>query len=114
MGHDDEEEDRPVRPRRGVPPPRDDDDREDDSPARPRRGDRWSGRYPHSDRGSSAQALWGIPKWGALGVGCVLALVALGANAIQAAALSGLACFLGIAARIFQAEEHRTADRGPE
>jgi hypothetical protein len=60
-----------------------------------------------------AGVLWAIPKWGALGVGCVLALVALGQNAIQAAALSGLACFLGIASRIFQAEQHRATGREP-
>jgi hypothetical protein len=56
----------------------------------------------------SARALLGFAKCACLGFGVVLALFAVAANAIQAAALAGLACFLGITARIFQAEEHRT------
>ena len=52
--------------------------------------------------------LWSIVKWVLLAVGFLLAVVALFVgNAIQLAALAGLACFLGIASRIAQAEQHR-------
>jgi hypothetical protein len=52
-------------------------------------------------------AFVGLVKWAALAVGAVLAVVALTAPAVQAGALAGLACFLGIVARVVQAEEHR-------
>jgi hypothetical protein len=104
MEFDDEGEDRPVRPKRRQPSNYDEDDQDDDRPVRRRRA-------PYASGGLSAGAYWGISKWVALGVGMVLALIAFGVSAIHAAVLSGLACFLGIAARIFQAEEHRAAKR---
>lgn len=52
--------------------------------------------------------LSGVVKWGCVGVGGILAVTALKVPAIHAGAVAGLACFLGIVARIAQAEEHRT------
>lgn len=51
---------------------------------------------------------WAVLAWAALGAGAMLALAAVGArNAVAAAPVAGLACFCGIAARVFQAEAHR-------
>ena len=62
------------------------------------------GRQPAGD----VAAVWGFAKWATLAVGLVFALVAVfKATIVEAAPLAGLACFLGIVARIFQAEEHR-------
>lgn len=57
---------------------------------------------------SPAAGLFALGKWLILGVGVVFLVIAFArANAIQAASLSGMACFFAIMSRIFQAEEHR-------
>lgn len=74
---------------------------DEDEPPRRRRD------TPPPPPGAVAAGFLGVAKWLLLGLGAVLAAVAFTQNAAQAAALSGLACFLGIAARVVQAEEHR-------
>jgi hypothetical protein len=51
--------------------------------------------------------LFAVFKWVALGIGGLLAFLAFFLSTVEAAAVAGLACFFGILARIFQAEEHR-------
>jgi hypothetical protein len=104
MSRDEDREDRPVRSRPRGSSPEDDPDEDERSPARHRRTRR---RDDDEREESNAGVGLAVLKWGALAVGCLLAVVALEKNAVQAAALSGLACFLGIASRIFQAEQHR-------
>jgi hypothetical protein len=47
-------------------------------------------------------------KWASLGLGGLLAFIALFVTSTQGA-LAGLGCFLGIVARILQVEEQRQA-----
>lgn len=49
---------------------------------------------------------FGVAKWLLLGLGALFVVVALNQAAPWAAAFSGIACFVAIAARIAQAEEH--------
>ncbi len=92
---DDWDDDRPVRPRQR--PPQVAQPERATTPPRPRpEGDPW-GLY----------ILFAIAKFGLIGIGCLLCLVALKAeNVIQTAAWAGVACFVGILARMAQAEEH--------
>lgn len=55
---------------------------------------------------------FGVVKWVSLGVGVLLIVVALSQAAPWAAAFAGMACFAGIVARVFQAEEHQYTNRG--
>lgn len=81
---------------------RDDDDEDEDRDARrPARQPQPPGRPPH------AGDMYGVAKWLLLGLGATLACAALAVSAVQAGAIAGLACFLGIAARVAQAEQHR-------
>ena len=53
----------------------------------------------------SPAATFGFLKWGSFALGCILVVAALNQAAPWAAALAGMACFCGIAARLAQAEE---------
>lgn len=78
-----------------------DDEGADDERADERRRPTAPRRPPHA-----GDAL-AVVKWLLLGLGGALAFAALTASAVQAGAIAGLACFLGIAARVVQAEQHR-------
>ena len=79
----------------------DEDDDEECDNRRPSRPTQPPGRPPH------AGDMFGVAKWLLLGLGATLACAALAVSAVQAGAIAGLACFLGIAARVMQAEQHR-------
>jgi hypothetical protein len=61
--------------------------------------------------GAVAAGFCGLAKWLLLGAGTAIVAAALVQSAPWAAALAGVACFAGIAARIFQAEEHHHRGR---
>ena len=107
---DADEEDRPQKRRKPLPPrPQDDDDDE------PKSRHRRSGRKNETDEESPISytvllpaELFTVAKVCLLGLGGIIALAAFIADTvIQTAALSGLACYVGIMARIVQAEECR-------
>jgi hypothetical protein len=52
-----------------------------------------------------------LAQWLLLGVGAMVIIAALNQSAPWAAALSGVACFIAIAARIIQAEGHQLRRR---
>lgn len=93
---DDDENTRQPRSRRKPV----EDDREDDFDDEPMIG-------PAINWPVVSVVLWAVAKWGAIAIGGLLVCVAFSATAVQGAAIAGIACFFGILARIFQAEEHR-------
>tara|TARA_Y100000816_G_scaffold214329_1_gene159615 strand:+ start:2823 stop:3023 length:201 start_codon:yes stop_codon:yes gene_type:complete len=53
----------------------------------------------------------GNVKWACLGIGVLLFLVAFNAGGYpEQAATAGMACFMGIISRVFQAEQHNLSN----
>ena len=66
-------------------------------------------------RDSIGRLFFAVMKWLSLSIGCFFALLCLFVESIKAGPIIGIACFLGIFARICQAEEHlRLASRSSD
>jgi hypothetical protein len=84
----------PPIPSRPPPIPRPSAPDDDEPPSRrPRQNDAW--------------VFFAAAKVISLGIGLVLVIGALAANALSGVLVAGLGCFFAIVARVFQAEEHK-------